>query len=212
MLGALIGAGASLLGGLFGSSSAEKAAQAQADAANRATALQKRMYEQTRADQMPWLEAGKTALSTYMGQLDGTGDANAFKATPGYEWRVSQGEKGVMNNLAAMGAKNSGKALKSLERFRQGIASEEYDKWFGRVGAAAGQGQQASNSMAASSANAANSMSNTIQGAGEARASGYVGSANAWTGALNSAANFLGQGSGSNSFGSSSGFRNMIGY
>lgn len=210
MLGALIGAGASLLGGFMSSSASKKAARASADAANRATDLQRYMYDTSRADQMPWLEAGKSALSTYMGQLDGTGDPNAFKTTPGYDWRVKEGEKGVTSNLAALGMKNSGKALKALESFRQGIASEEYGKWMDRIGGVAGQGQQTSNSMAGYSANAANSMANTIQDAGAARASGYVGSSNALTQGFNSAANFLGQAVGGNSFGSPNGFRNMI--
>lgn len=212
MLGALIGAGASLLGGLFGASSAKKAANAQAQSAREARQLQKYMFDTSRADQMPWLDAGRTALSTYMGQLDGTGDKNAFQATPGYEFRVSQGEKGVLNNLAATGMKNSGKALKSLETFRQGIASDEYNNWLNRVAGVAGQGQQSANSMAGYSANAANSMAGSIQDAGAARASGYVGGANALTSGLNSAANFIGQGFGGNSFGTSNGFRSMIGY
>lgn len=211
MLGALIGAGASLLGGLFGKSSADKAARAQADAANRATALQEKMWKTSRQDMMPWLEAGRTALGTYMGQLDGTGDPEAFKATPGYEWRVQQGEKGVMNNLAALGMKNSGKALKALESFRQGIASQEYGTWMDRIGGVAGQGQQQANSMAGYAQNAANSMGQSIQNAGQARASGYVGGSNALMGGLNSAANFIGQGLGANSFNpTAGGFRSMI--
>lgn len=193
MLGALLGAGASLLGGLFGKSAADKAADAQASAANKSLKLQREMWQTSRTDMMPWLEAGKTALGTYMGQLDGTGDRDAFKATPGYDFRVKEGEKGVLNSLSAMGMKNSGKALKSLESFRQGIASQEYGSWLDRIAGVAGQGQQQGNSMAGYSANAANSMSNSIQAAGAARASGYVGGANAMIQGLNGAANSFGQ-------------------
>lgn len=212
MLGALIGAGASIIGGLMGKSSADKAAAAQTAAANKALKLQKQMWETSRADMMPWLDAGRKALATYTGQLDGTGDPNAFKTTPGYEFRVKQGETGVMNNLAALGMKNSGKALKALESFRQGIASQEYGTWMDRLAGVSGTGQQTSNSMAGYGANAANSMAGSIQDAGQARASGYVGGANAMMGGLNSAANFIGQGFGANSFGTPNGFRNMIGY
>lgn len=214
MLGALLGAGASILGGLFGANAADKAADAQLQAAREATQLQRYMYDTSRSDMLPWLDAGKTALGTYMSELGlgegATGPSNAFKETPGYQWRVQQGEQGVLNNLSAMGMKNSGRALKSLETFRQGIASEEYGNWLNRIAGVAGQGQQQANSMAGYSQNAANSMAGTIQDAGQARASGYVGSANAWTQGLNSAANFIGQGFGGNSFGTSNGFRNMI--
>lgn len=216
MLGALIGAGASLLGGMFGSNAAEDAAKAQERAARHALKLQREMWETGRADMMPWLDAGRTALGQYMSQLglgDGaTGPTNAFKETPGYQWRVSEGEKGVTSNLAALGMKNSGKALKALETFRQGIASDEYDKWLGRVGGVAGQGQQSANSMAGFAQNAGNMMGQTMQDAGQARASGYVGSANAMMGGLNSAANFIGQGFGSNSFRPTyNGFSSMLG-
>lgn len=212
MLGALIGAGASILGGIFGSSSADKAAAAQTQAANKALKLQREMWTTSRNDMMPWLDAGRSALTTYMGQLNGTGDQNAFKATPGYEWRVQQGEQGVMNNLAALGMKNSGKALKALESFRQGIASQEYGTWMDRLAGVSGAGQQQANSMAGYAQNAGNSMGQTIQGAGQARASGYIGSANALTQGLNSAANFIGQGYGQNSFRPSyNGFSSMLG-
>ena len=215
MIGALIGAGASLLGGLFGSSSAEKAAEAQASASRDATKLQRYMYDTSRADTMPWLDAGKTALGTYMSELGlgsgATGPSNAFKETPGYQFRVAEGEKGVLNSLSAMGMKNSGKALKSLERFRQGIASDEYGSWLDRIAGVAGQGQNQANSNTQTSANAANSMAGTIQNAGEARASGYVGANNAMMQGINGAANSIGQFfGGGNSFGTSNGFRNMI--
>ena len=64
--------------------------------------------------------------------------------------------------------------------------------------------------MAGYAQNAGNSMGRTMQDAGEARASGYVGGANAIMGGLNSAANFIGQAFGGNSFGTPNGFRNMI--
>lgn len=210
MLGALIGAGASILGGMFGKSAADKAADAQAQAANKALKLQREMWQTSRNDMAPWLQAGQSALGTYMGQLNGTGDPNAFKATPGYDWRVKQGEQGVMNNLSALGMKNSGKALKALETFRQGIASQEYGGWMDRLAGVSGTGQQTSNSMAGYAQNAGNSMGQTMQDAGQARASGYVGGANSMMAGLSGAANFMGQAFGGNSFGSPNGFRSMI--
>ena len=115
-----------------------------------------------------------------------------FMATPSYKFRVSEGEKGVLNNLSALGMKNSGKALKSLETFRQGIAADEYDKYLNRLAGLSGAGQVQSGNMGQMSANAANSMSNSINDAGAARASGYVNSANAMAGGINSAFNAIG--------------------
>lgn len=195
MLGELIGAGISLIGGLFGANSADKAAKAQAEAMMHAANLQKRMFDTTRADMMPWLESGREALAAYMGELGmgGPGFKSTFAETPGYQFQVQQGEQGVLNNLSALGMRDSGAALKSLERFRQGLASQEYGNFMNRLASVSGLGQTQSNALANQAAGYANSAGNLIAGAGAARASGYVGGANALMGGLNSAANFIGQ-------------------
>lgn len=116
-----------------------------------------------------------------------------FQQTPGYQFRVQQGEQGVLNNLSALGMKNSGKALKSLESFRQGLASEEYGNYMNRLASMAGMGQTQTNATNSLMANAATNIGNSLQNAGAARASGYVGSANAWSQGLNGVGNALGQ-------------------
>lgn len=68
-LAALISAGGSILGGLFGSSAADKAAKAQTDASNRALDLQAATIAQARLDSAPWLDAGRQALAAYMSEL-----------------------------------------------------------------------------------------------------------------------------------------------
>lgn len=198
-IGALISGAGSLLGGLFGSSAASKASKAQAASADKALALQDKMYTQTRADSLPWLEAGKSALTQYMGELglsktgaDGKPFQSQFQKTPGYDFQVQQGEQGVTNNLAALGMKNSGAALKALTKFRTGLADQTYGAYLDRVGGVAGQGQQQANQNSANAASAASSMGGLIQDAGAARASGYVGQANAWNGALTNITNTAG--------------------
>lgn len=64
--------GASLLGGLMGKSSASKAAKAQEAATQAAIAEQRRQYDQTREDQMPWLNTGSSAINR-LGYLLGLG-------------------------------------------------------------------------------------------------------------------------------------------
>ena len=77
-----IGAGASLLGGLFGSSAADKAAQAQAQASEYATqeqtatansALQQQynMWATNQTNQQPWLQAGQSAIKSLSGLAQG---------------------------------------------------------------------------------------------------------------------------------------------
>lgn len=116
-----------------------------------------------------------------------------FTETPGYQFRVNQGEQGVLNSLSALGMKNSGKALKSLETFRQGIASDEYNGWLNRIAGVAGMGQAQTNTTNALTQNAATNMGQAYQDAGQARASGYVGAANAWSSGLQGVGNAIGQ-------------------
>lgn len=57
----------SVVSGLVGASSAENAAEEQAAAARYAADVQKDMYDTTRQDMMPWIEAGRNALGTLQG-------------------------------------------------------------------------------------------------------------------------------------------------
>jgi hypothetical protein len=115
-----------------------------------------------------------------------------FRETPGYQFAVSEGEKGVVNNLGALGMRNSGAALKALTRFRQGIADQEYGTYMNRLSGAAGMGQTQTTNTNAMMGQAAQGISQGYGDAGAARGSGYVGSANAWGGALGNVANTAG--------------------
>jgi hypothetical protein len=55
-----------------------------------------------------------------------------FVKDPGYEFRLAEGEKGTNRALAARGSFDSGAALKSLERFRQDYASNEFGNAYNR--------------------------------------------------------------------------------
>jgi len=63
---AMIGAGASLAGGLLASSGASAAASTQAGAADRASALQKQIFDQQMAGQEPYRQAGLTGQNRLM--------------------------------------------------------------------------------------------------------------------------------------------------
>lgn len=206
---AALGGVASIAGGAMQANAANQAAQTQANAADRALALQTRQYEEGIARSQPWVDAGRSALDAYMGEL-GLSDAakagtfqSGFKTTPGYQFQVEEGEKGALNNLAALGMKNSGAALKSLTRFRQDLADQTYNNYLDRLSAAStgGQAQVASNNTLG--ADYATNAGRTIQDAGAARASGYAAGANAWSNALSGFAKQGGYalGLGSNNFG-----------
>jgi len=169
------------------------AADAQESAANRASDMQWRMYEQNRADQAPWREAGVNALGKLTGQLDTLNkpfSMEAFQADPGYGFRLAEGQKALERSAAARGNLLSGGALKGIARYGQDYASNEYSNAynrynqdntniFNRLAAVSGIGQTASQQIGAQGLATGQGMAQNALAGGQARASGYVGQANA---------------------------------
>jgi hypothetical protein len=192
--GAVVGAGASMI-------SSSKAAGAQEDAANKADQTQQQMYDQTRADNMPWHDAGVTALNQLSagtapgGEFMHTFTKNDFQQDPGYQFRLQQGQEALDNSAASRGGLLSGAQLRATADYNQNFASNEYSNAynrfnndeslkFNRLSGVAGTGQTANNLIDQTGTSAANQISSNQVGAGNARASGYMGAANALTGAI----------------------------
>ena len=213
ILGAVLGAGASLIGGAMASSAADKAAKTQARSADKATELQKQMYEEGVVRQKPFYEAGLTGQNRLMELLGLGGDPNAqgygsamrpfgmsdFEADPGYAFRMKEGLKGLDQQAAARGGLISGNALRAAQQYGQDLGSQEYQNAYNRyqtnrtnvlnpLQSLLGQAQSTANTLGTSGQNYATNAGNTMMAAGNARASGYTGSADAWNRALGGAA------------------------
>ena len=172
-------AGASIISG-------NKAAKAQKNAAAQQVAESRRQYDQTRADFAPQREAGYRALSKleqlYGLQPTAEGEptaADMVKATPGYDFRRSEGLKAVERSAASRGLLKSGTALKAIDRFAEGLASDEYNDYASRLQAIATGGQAATGSTAAAGDNASARIAAAYGSAGDARASSYINTGNA---------------------------------
>lgn len=120
-----------------------------------------------------------------------------FQTDPGYQFRLSEGEKGINRSLAARGGLLSGAAIKEASRFNQDTASGEFDRAYGRfnndqtnqfnrLAGVAGIGQQAQGVVSQVGANTATNNAGIIQGIGNAQAAGTVGRSNALTNAIDS--------------------------
>lgn len=187
---AAIGAAGSLAAGAISAGAASSAAAAQERSANKALDVQQQASQQAREDALPWLKAGEDALDVYMGELGISDEAKAgkfkspFEETPAFRFQQEEGNKAVVNNLAALGLRKSGVALKALSRFNQQLAQGEYGNYLNRLSEAAGRGQTQAANTNQITINSANQQASTIQDAGAARASGYVGAGNAWSNAL----------------------------
>lgn len=169
---------------LLGSSAASKAASQQANAANRAADLQNEQYQQTRADQEPWRQAGVNAL----GKLS-SGDVMGYM-DPSYQFRLNEGLKAIRNRAGSQGQIFSGNTLKGLEGYGQSMASQEYNNAFNRLGTLAGFGTNANAANATAGQNYATGAGNMITGGAAAQAAGGVGAANAVTGGLGTYLNY----------------------
>lgn len=195
-------AGATVVSGIMGSNAASDAASMQAGAANRAADLQNQQYQQTRQDQMPWMQAGQQALNKLIPLSDYTKfGMDQFQQDPGYAFRLSEGQKALDRSAAARGGLISGGALKAATRFGQDMGSQEYQNAFNRyqterasqlapLQSLAGIGQTTASNLGASGAANANAVGNYLTSGAAASAAGRVGQANALTSGLGTYLNY----------------------
>jgi hypothetical protein len=130
-------------------------------------------------------------------------DFNAadFQQDPGYAFRLSEGMKALDRTAAARGGLLSGATLKGAQRYNQGMASDEYQRAYERyntnranqlnplMGYATGPGMSATSASSNAAQNFGMQTGQNIQNVGNARASGYLGGANALNQAIGGAGN-----------------------
>jgi hypothetical protein len=188
----IIPAAAALIGGKMASGAAKSAAATSAAASDRASDLQREMFERNVELNAPFREAGVNALNKLvpMTEYQNFG-MNEFQQDPGYAFRMSEGMKGLERSAAARGGLLSGATLQGIQRFGQGLASQEYQNAFNRYGiererrmaplqSLAGVGQTTSQQLGAAGTGLANTLGNigmnqaNVEGnARMARASAY---------------------------------------
>lgn len=135
-----------------------------------------------------------------------------YQTDPGYAFRLKKGIEALDKTAAARGGLMSGNQLRGVTQYGQDLASQEYQNAFNRfqtersnllnpLQSLAGVGQTSTNALTSAAgglgANAAqlygnlgNQLSANALASGNARASGYVGMANAATGGLGQYLNY----------------------
>ena len=197
---------------------AQQAANTQAAAADRASQVQWDMYDQTRADLMPYADAGRTSLSQLMGEMgpDGyfsqTYTGQDIYSDPSYQFRLQQGQDAIQSSAAAQGGLLSGATLKALQGYGQDMASQEYQNAYNRFNAdqtnrynrlsnIVGMGQNAAAQQGNYGAQTAQAVANNTMAGANAQAAGQIAAGNstannfsALLGVGNTAAKFFGGG------------------
>lgn len=200
---AIIGGGATLAAGYMGSQAAKQAANQQADAARYAAQLQQQQFETTNEQQKPYREAGYSALSDIAGmkpylQHQYTAEDFAQGIDPGYQFRLQQGQEAANRMANLGGGLMGGNAMRGLQDYTQGLASQEYGNAFNRyqtqrgniyntLASIAGLGQTSLGQTTQAGTQTAQMVGQNIANAGAAQAGGTIGSANALGGGLTGA-------------------------
>jgi hypothetical protein len=211
---AVIVGGSSLASGYMGAQASKEAAREQRRAAQQQLELQRQMYNQQRADFEPFRAAGSQAQNALMLGL-GLGGTPAqegygalmrdfsmadYEADPGYQFRLQEGLKALDRQAAARGGTLSGSALKGTQRYAQDVASQEYSNAFNRymanrasklgaLGGLVSTGAGAAQGLAGAAGQFGQLGGQTLADIGNARASGIMGPANAYAGALGGISN-----------------------
>jgi hypothetical protein len=187
---------------LIGADAARSSGNKQADAANRAADLQYKQYQEDVARQKPFYDVGVNALPELVKASKYTPfGMQQFQQDPGYAFRLKEGQQALDRQAAARGGLISGGALKAAARYGQEMGSQEYTNAFNRYQAErqarlgplqslTGMGQTTAQQIGAAGSNMASNVGNAMGSAAAARASGYVGGANALTSGLGTYLNY----------------------
>lgn len=218
--GAAIAAAGAIGGALItsnaSSDAAKSAANTQANSAAAANAVQTQEFNTVQQNLAPYQQGGGNALAALQAQLGiGPGgtitpnaplttpfSAQAFTASPGYNYQLQQGTNAVLNNASATGGVNSGNTLRQLQSVGQGVANQDYwnqynaytqrqNTLFNQLFGLTGIGQNAAAGVGNAALSTGNNISQNLVGAGNAQAAGTVGAANASNAGVNNSLPYL---------------------
>ncbi len=193
--------GSALIGGAASARGASKAAKAQRQAADQASATEERMLERQLAETKPFRDLSLQQLNRLAelygpeGQYVKTPTMDDLTMDPGFSFRMSEGEKALARMQSARGQLFGGGAIKAGTRYGQEMASQEFQNAYNRLMnqratvtnallGVGGYGPAIAGQNAAAIGSAGSNIANIQVGAGQARASGYLGQANALNQAL----------------------------
>lgn len=203
---AVIGAGA--IGAVGSSMAASSAADAQSEAADKASATQLGMFNRTQANLKPYMDVGayqidqlnQMAASPEWGGKFTNADLNENMA-PNYQFQLQQGQQALQNSQSARDGVMSGAAMKDMQNFTQNTAAgayqNAYSNWlstqnlrYGQRANLASLGQNAAAMVGNAGVQTGQAIGNNMIGAGNAQAAGAIATGNAISGAANNAAGY----------------------
>ena len=204
---AALSAGGSIVSGLISGNAATDAANTQAQAGAAAQAALLGVGKDVSKLYQPYEDVGAQGLtnlsdmasSGYLTNQFNNADLNANIA-PNYAFQLNQGEGANLAQSNATGGLVGGNAMKGLQDYTQGYASNAYQNAFNNYQAQrtniyaansglAGLGANAVTGSANSQLGIGTNISNITQGIGNAQAAGTIGAANAYSGGVTGVGN-----------------------
>lgn len=195
--------GAALVGSAaIGSAASSSASRAQAQAQREGTAAQERMFNRQVQLQEPFRQVGVNALPELVAASRYEPfTMEKFQADPGYAFRLKEGLRALESSAAARGGLLSGNQMRGVTQFGQELGSQEFTNAFNRYQAEraarlnplqslTGMGQTTAQNLAGQAGQFGQAQAANAAAMGNIRASGYMNTANALTGALGQGVNY----------------------
>ena len=163
--GAVLVGGGMVTQGYFANKSSKKASKAQANAMAAYLTQMRQGRDKAISYQQPYEQTGRSGLNLLQQYLTGDPMAtqNRLEQSPGYQFRLQQGQESIQNLLASRGGLKSGGAMKALEQFAQGTASQEFGNQVGYLQNLSNMGQQSATAMGNYEFNAGANMASASQ-------------------------------------------------
>lgn len=187
----LLGGVASAYGAHESAGAAESAAETQAEAARYSADISQQQYEQTREDQMPWMQAGERALGTLEEMMASPPTMDDFKVSDYANFMRDEGLSSIEAKSRAGGYYNTGATSREMLDYSQNVAGRDYDNYLNQYYQSmnpymsmSGMGQQQVNTMGQMGAQSSAQQGNYAMQGANAEAQGIIGASNAYTGAL----------------------------
>jgi len=204
--------GSAVVGAVTGANASKQASKAQVAATEKANATQREIFQEQTRLQEPFRQAEMAKQAALMQRLGIGGDTGAgpygdlssgfmpanymSEMDPGYNFRFGEGMKALERKMSASGMTQSGAAQKAAVRYGQDYASNEFMNAFQRYQTGRNAtlnplmgGSAATNTLTGALGNMGNQISANQIDAGNARAAGYIGGANAWNQAISGGVN-----------------------
>ena len=184
-----LGVGGSIFSSVMGSNAATSAANAQMQAAQLGANTQMSIFNQTQQNLQPYNQVGQSALqqlaSLFGLGAGGSGTPNAGAATsaltqfPGYQFGLNQGQTALDRSAASRGLLLSGGQLRDSQTFGQGYAQQQaWQPYVSQLSSLSNLGENAGAGLGSIGANTGANVASSQLAAGQAQASGIMGSNN----------------------------------